>query len=79
MTNVMEQRVTFPSAFAETPVVALGIWGTTNDAEPGVGQKNEIYASIIAIDNTGFTLASRRLAGADVDYVTVMWQAEGRT
>lgn len=79
MTNVMEQRVTFPSAFAETPVVALGIWGTTNDAAPGVGQKNEIYASIIAIDNTGFTLASRRLAGADVDYVTVMWQAEGRT
>ena len=79
MTNVMEQRVTFPSAFAETPVVALGIWGTTNDADPGVGQKNEIYASIIAIDNTGFTLASRRLAGADVDYVTVMWQAEGRT
>ena len=79
MTNVMEQRVTFPSAFAETPVVALGIWGTTNDAEPGVGQKNELYASIIAIDNTGFTLASRRLAGADVDYVTVMWQAEGRT
>ena len=79
MTNVMEQRVTFPSAFAETPVVALGIWGTTNDADPGVGQKNEIYASITAIDNTGFTLASRRLAGADVDYVTVMWQAEGRT
>lgn len=78
MTNVMEQRVTYPFAFAETPVVTLGVWSTTADVGPSTENKTEIMASIVAIDSTGFTLASRRLGGADVDYATVMWQAEGR-
>lgn len=81
MTNIMEQRVTFPFAFAESPVVTLGQLNSTIDAAPEIseGQKNEIYASITALDATGFTLTSRRLSGTSTDYVTVMWQAEGRT
>lgn len=78
MTNIMEQRVTFPAAFAENPVVTLGGMTSTADVNPSTENKTEIQASIVALDNTGFTLASRRLGGSDTDYVTVMWQAEGR-